>query len=325
MALSPRTTRLETFKAAITLLAGLLLLGFFAVLLGNQRFWESYNQYTVRFASIQDLSLGREVKYGGLNVGKVLAYSMDPKEPGMIVVTLGVRPKFVLHRGVMASIAQQGLVGDNYVLLELDPPAGDPLPPGSELPAKNVVGIQQLANLAGELMMDLGPKLTSIATSVEKLLDEENTQGLRQALAKLPALVDRAYDAVDTLDSEFAGLTQTLRSETTRSVDNISKASQRMIQSLDNIDATVIAARQVLLEVGGELDTTLTEVRPRLTATLDAAHGLTTDLSSDLEYDQARLLAALEELEAASREVRLLARSLREEPYRLLYKPQEAD
>lgn len=323
MALSPRTTRTETMKAAATLLGGLALLGLFAVLLGNVRFWENYTEHPIRFHSIQDLSAGREVKYGGLVIGKVLELGVDPGNPGDILVTIGVEPDFPLHRGVGARIAQKGLVGDNYILLELMADPGPRLAPAEEIPAQDVVTIQDLANMAGQLMTELGPKLTAIATSIEQLLDEENTKGLQQALAKLPGLVDQIQSAVGNLEAEFGSLGQTLRTETTRSADAVAQVSDRLAQSLDAIDTTVAAARDAVTSVGGELKATLKDVRPRLNATLDAAEQLTANLDADLEYDQTRLLMVMDELEAASVELRRLARSLRERPWQIIYKPEE--
>ena len=119
----------------MTLGAGLLVLAVFMVVLGGNWFWEKYDSFDIRFRSVKDLNTGRPVKYAGLDVGRVEAIVLDPKDPRFIRVRIGVHRDFPLYKGTVARIAQKGLVGDYYVLLEIRGEPGERLAPLSDIPA----------------------------------------------------------------------------------------------------------------------------------------------------------------------------------------------
>ena len=118
MMLTAKASRADFLKAAGTLLLGLCLLGAFMVVLGGNWFWVKYDFYEIRFISIKDLSRGRVVKYAGLDVGRVESITLDDADPHFILVKIAVKKGFPLYAGTVARIAQKGLVGDYYVLLD---------------------------------------------------------------------------------------------------------------------------------------------------------------------------------------------------------------
>ena len=70
-----------------------------------------------------------EDKFAGLEIGRVQRIFVDPDDPSRIKVIIGVNHDFALHGGTFAIISQKGLVGDNYIMLDLDPPVGPVLAP----------------------------------------------------------------------------------------------------------------------------------------------------------------------------------------------------
>ncbi len=174
-------SRKDIIKAALTVVLGLILLGVFIVALGGRRFWENYDYYAIVFDSVKDLSAGRPVKYAGLDIGRVEDISIDPKSPGQVLVRIAVKQGFPLFNGTFALISQKGLVGDNYVFLQLQGQAGQQLKPGSHIPSKQVMSLNELANQISDLVNELRPKLLSVADGLNDLQAEDNREKVRQA------------------------------------------------------------------------------------------------------------------------------------------------
>lgn len=108
------------------------------------------------------MNTGRPVKYAGLDVGRVEAIVLDPKDPRYIRVRIGVHRDFPLYQGTVARIAQKGLVGDYYVLLEIRGEPGERLAPLADIPAVATMDVQELAAKAGEMLDDIQPKIKYI-------------------------------------------------------------------------------------------------------------------------------------------------------------------
>lgn len=299
--LTARAKKSEYVKAGITLGAGLLILGAFMVVLGGNWFWVKYDSYSILFTSVKDLGTGRPVKYAGLDVGRVKAIDIDEDNPRYIKVVIDVRRHFPLFRGTMARIAQKGLVGDYYVLLELRGEPGPRLTSGEVIPAVTTMDLQEVVAKAGQLLDDIRPKITEIADNIEKLFSEDNTESLRKALEGTPKLVKELRGAVKDFRANWESLT-------TRT----GKAADTLDASLKRLDTAVSSVK-------GELNKTLQTYRK-------AGHeagALVTDVRRDLNYDQEQLEMLLHNLNKTSREVKELARHLRERPWEVLRAPSE--
>lgn len=75
--------------------------------------------YTVqaKFSSVDGVSMGSDVRVGGIKVGVVRSMSLDPKTY-QAVMNLEVREDVQLPTDSSASIASEGLLGPKYVSLE---------------------------------------------------------------------------------------------------------------------------------------------------------------------------------------------------------------
>lgn len=305
MVLNPKTTRLETAKALLTMAATLVLLGLGIVLVGGSRFWERHDEYLTRFTSVKDLTKGRDVKYQGLTIGKVRSVAVDEQDPSTMVVLLGVKPGFPLYQGVVARIAQRGLVGDYYIALQLESGPGQRLEPGTEIPTANSDSLEDLMRAAGKLLQELGPKLNNVASGMERLLSTQNTADMSRFVGQLPQLTQELRSIAANVQKDAGELSRTLGTTAQRATVAVERASGSLEKTLGNVD------RQ-LAQVGGTLRASLEEIR-KLAGTLD----------SDVETSNEQLTATMEAMESMSREIAALSRSLRERPWQVIYKPEE--
>ncbi|WP_428563396.1 MAG: MlaD family protein [Solidesulfovibrio sp. DCME] len=294
--LSARASKSEYAKAIGTLFLGLCILGAFMVVLGGNWFWVKYDKFRIYFTSVKDLSPGRTVKYAGLDIGRVAAIDLDPTNPRRIAVDIDVRKGFPLYTGTVARIAQKGLVGDYYVLLELRGEPGPRLAPGADLPAVSTMDMQELAAKAGEMLDDVRPKINDIADNIAKLFTPENTESLKRALEGTPQLVADLRLAAN----DFRRNWETLSAKGGTAADSLDKTLRRMEKAVTSLET--------------ELTKTLTNFRKQG----DSVGGLIGDVRQGFAYDQEQLEDILKNLNRTSREIKELSGRLRERPWELL-------
>ncbi|MDY7001573.1 MAG: MlaD family protein [Thermodesulfobacteriota bacterium] len=311
---SSSDSRKDLVKAGATLFIGLVTLGLFIVALGGTRFWESLDSYVVRFRTIKDLNVGRPVKFAGLDVGRVLELEVDKKNPALVRVIIGVDSSFTLYQGTRASISQKGLVGDNYVLLSLDEPTNEKLLPGAEIPAVASPGMAEIADKVGEMVGTIVPKLTRIAGTLEEFVNSENSRNLRQALVQAPKLLTEARTAMARINKDWVSLS----SAATQGVD---QASQSMREVSSGLGRTLVKIESVLNDVNQSWNSTLDVIRAETARTGRNVNDLAVQIQNDLDYDQERLEQMLDNMADMAEEMKMLSRSLRERPWRVLNAP----
>jgi phospholipid/cholesterol/gamma-HCH transport system substrate-binding protein len=323
MVLNPKTTRKDAIKSTVAMLAGLVILGGFIILLGGVDFWAEYDQYNIRFTSIKDLTPGRPVKFAGLGVGRVLSLKLDPEAKGKVRVVVGVEKGFPLYEGTRAQISQKGLVGDNYVLLELEGEPGPRMSPGAYIPQHHAMSMNEVVESVGEMLDSLKPKLENVAEGLEKLFDKKHSQRLQAILEKTPRMMDESLSILHNLESDWLKLTATARSSVQNATDNIELLSYEMADTLDKLELAVASLEAELSQTSGDIGAAVTGVGGETNQVLSRVGNLTQTVHKSFEYDQEKLEILLDNMNKLTREVSALARSLRERPWQLLYQPEE--
>lgn len=317
MVLNPRSSAKDVFKALVAVLAGLSVLGLFIIFLGGHDFFSEYSQYRVLFRNVKDLTAGRPVKYAGLRVGKVDSISLDPESPGIISVVINVESKFPLYEGTVATVTQKGLVGDNYILLQLSGEAGRRLEPGAEIPAAVTMSMNDVAAEMGKAVARLVPQLETAVKGFEKLFSEKNMSNIQRTLEKVPELIFQANATVVSVRKDWNTLTGSGAAAMKTGAENITTLTAEVTDTLQKIEV-------VLDSLKGDLSHTLRNVDGQVVRAVDGIDGLTADLRRSMEYDQEELEMILMNINRLSREMNRLARSLRERPWQVLNPPQGA-
>jgi len=113
-------------------------------------------QVTARFNSIDGLTVGSDVRIGGVKVGSVVAQEID-QEAYQAVVDFTVRPEIRLPEDTQVSVTSSGLLGGKY--LKLDPGnADDMVSNGGELRnTKDVISLEELLGKVIFLVTDESP------------------------------------------------------------------------------------------------------------------------------------------------------------------------
>jgi len=124
----------------VLLVAGLFLV--FAYLGSDIRPIQGY-EVTAKFNAIDGLTVGSDVRIGGVKVGSVIEQTIDTKD-FRAVVKLTILPEVSLPADTLASVTSAGLLGNKYIKLE---PGGakENIAGGAEIKrTKDVISMEEL-------------------------------------------------------------------------------------------------------------------------------------------------------------------------------------
>ena len=124
----------------VLLVAGLFLV--FAYLGSDIRPIQGY-EVTAKFNAIDGLTVGSDVRIGGVKVGSVIEQTIDTKD-FRALVKLAILPEVSLPADTLASVTSAGLLGNKYIKLE---PGGakENIAGGAEIKrTKDVISMEEL-------------------------------------------------------------------------------------------------------------------------------------------------------------------------------------
>lgn len=106
---------IETILGAVVLIVA----GLFLIFAYNSTDIRPVSGYTVvaRFNAVDGLTVGGDVRVGGVKVGNVTAQKIDP-EDFRAVVTMTIRADVDLPADSVASVSSEGLLGGKYIRIE---------------------------------------------------------------------------------------------------------------------------------------------------------------------------------------------------------------
>jgi len=269
----------------------------------------TYTRYEIYFdGSVSGLSRGASVRYLGVDVGRVAAMHIDPRNASRVQVIADIDSTAPISDRTVAELSLQGITGVLYIDL-LRNPTGQQLE--AAVPSERYPVIRSTRSNFDVLMADL-PEMAARASDaferVDRLLSDANVAALSrafgsidQATALLPGTLSDARRLIADLKRTSTELRATAASVHALSVSaapQVRIAAQRMAVAADHLAAAT-----------GQLDQLLTENR------------------ADVRAFTSESLPQFEDLVRTSRdaasEIRDLAQSLRLDPAQLLYQPPE--
>ncbi len=219
--------------------------------------------------SVSGLSPQSDVRYRGLEVGKVESISFDPKVPGQILVKIAVDPGTPITDTTFAQLGYQGVTGLGFIQLD-DDASGTPhlladsasrrieLRPGlfDKLSSGGEAIVAQLQVTIARLNEVLGPgnqkQLAETLVGLNQAAQTLNqvTAQLSPTLQRLPATVDTAHTtlgSINTLAIDYTSLSKRIQAN-----DGL---LDRVNNSLEQFDTTARAIRLETLPNVGTLST----------------------------------------------------------------------
>jgi phospholipid/cholesterol/gamma-HCH transport system substrate-binding protein len=267
----------------------------------------SYTRYEIYFdGSVSGLTRGASVRYLGVEVGRVVAMSIDPRNSGRVEVLVDIDSTTPVSNHTVAELSLQGITGVLYI--DLSSNAGNrrlaEAVPGQKFP------VIRAARSNFDVLLASLPEMVGLANQslerLEHILSDRNVDALTHTLDNL----DRATVSLPETVRDVHALATDLRStsaefrQTAASIRGIAEDTaprlRKAVEQLDEIASNLASAT-------GGLQELITENRA--------------DLRSFTRDGLPQLERLLREGQAATEEIRVLAQDLREDPSRLLYQP----
>jgi phospholipid/cholesterol/gamma-HCH transport system substrate-binding protein len=231
--------------------------------------------------AVSGLNAQADVRYRGVEVGKVDRIRFDPADPRTILVDISVSQGTPITRGAYAELAAQGITGLSYVQLE-DKGASSALRDPSDAEQARIElrpSFLERFSGSGEQLI---AHIAAVAAKLETWLDEDNRQQTVRTLAALehaaqdvsaistaltksanalPELAGRAgktLENADALMADLRGLAATLE-ERSRALERVAASAERIGTSAEQM----ARAGDTLVSVAGN------ETLPRVHLLLD--------------------------------------------------------
>jgi phospholipid/cholesterol/gamma-HCH transport system substrate-binding protein len=284
-------------KAGILVIAAfVIIIGFLVAIRGCAPDDESAKTFYAVFTDIGGLNRGADVRFGGVQVGKVTAIEPDPDDRTRIRVTAVVEGRVPVNQGSVASIEQVTLTTEKHLEISTggaeDPllETGDTLRSGAsgglfDVPdLEGVVtrlqtmldGINELLGVGGDEggaddaeSVDLAEVLESLKTTLDEgagvarsagAVIDENRDGIDQIIERLAALEETATELMAQLNSVL----EENRGSIQKSFENLEQLTGELDQRVEELAVTLHTTLKYFQEMGGNSSDLIDEQRPTI-------------------------------------------------------------
>jgi phospholipid/cholesterol/gamma-HCH transport system substrate-binding protein len=270
---------------------------------GDRRDYQRYEIYFV--GSVSGLSEGGQVRYLGVSVGRVVRIGIDPRSSGRVQVIADIEDDTPINPRTVASLGLLGVTG--LLFIDLKPAADGPLappPPGVRYPV--IPSEQSGFDVLVSSLPDMVAQASQVAARLNAALSDRNLDALSKTLANVEA-ASRDVPATMT--------------EARRAMADMAAAAQQ-------IDAAAAEVRSMTAAAAPDVKETLARMRV-VADTLATTATRVDQFVADNQANVGRftgeglneVTALVRDARAAAQEFRALARSLRDDPSRVLYQP----
>ena len=190
----------QTARVGLFFLLGLALTWVtFETLRGGKVFSDQGYNLVAGFASLKELKEGDEVRMAGVQIGEVEKTRLAGRRAEAV---LRINPNVKIKADATATIVMAGLIGTNYISLDLGTDAAPDLAPGAELRTKASPDLNAVMSQIG----DLGKKLEDALGNIGGALSGDGrSPGIIQ---KVDQLVTENRENISRTTSNLAELTR---------------------------------------------------------------------------------------------------------------------
>lgn len=190
---------------------------------------------------VTGLSPEATVKFRGVDVGRVIAISLDPSVQTTILIDIGVARTLKISSGTYAELRRQGLTGLAYIDLNDESKNAVLLPAGSKIPLRPTL-VDDLMSKGPELAAQLETLLrnsSQFTASANQILTSIDIKKLNSAIANLDKASEKAIPAINSANKMF--------NNANKIVSNKNQA--QLLQTLESVQQTFDSAKPLLNEL----------------------------------------------------------------------------
>jgi phospholipid/cholesterol/gamma-HCH transport system substrate-binding protein len=295
-------TAVGVFVLLVTALAGL-----FVYWYSDSRDHRDYQRYEIYFdGSVSGLVVGGQVRYLGVDVGRIVRVRLDPRAADRVQVIADIDSKAPISQRTLAKLSLQGVTGLLYLdlLQSRDDSARMPAVPSERYPV--IDSMRSEFDVLVASLPEIALRTNDVLAKAQGMLSAQNTAAVGRLLVNL----DRAGQSLPPAMAELSVLLGELRATATdtRALVNQARGSLGAVEpDLHATAAQLRASSENLARLSARLDAMTEENRAGLRA-------FTQEGLPQLEQ-------SLRSVQQTADDLSRLSRALAEDPSQLLFPP----
>jgi phospholipid/cholesterol/gamma-HCH transport system substrate-binding protein len=224
----------QTARVGLFFLLGLALTWVtFETLRGGKVFKDQGYNIIAGFESLKELKEGDQIRMAGVKIGEVEKTRLAGRRAEAI---LRIKPEVRIKSDATATIVTSGLIGTNYIGIDLGTDAAPDLPDGAEIKTKTTPDLNSVMSQIGDLGKKLEGALGTLSGSlsgdgkggagiIQKVdqLVTENRENISKTTANLQSITDKVNKGEGTLGKLIND--QTLHQELVTTLGEIKKSA----------------------------------------------------------------------------------------------------
>ncbi|MFT5483483.1 MAG: phospholipid/cholesterol/gamma-HCH transport system substrate-binding protein [Halieaceae bacterium] len=229
--------------------------------------------------SVSGLSIGSDVRYLGVQIGRVSSITLSPSEAGRVDVAIESSKGLPAAEQLIAALEAQGITGLSIIELRDKQPGEASFPLASGV----IAGYPSLLSRLSTSADDITASTAAVLTKINTLLSEENLTALSGTIAEAQTLTTNLAAASVQMEELVASVTRI-----TAELEETLPDYRAMAISLDQeMVPAVVAAGNSLQDasdaVAEAVGTNQPQLRRLLQKDLPTLIGLTDDLARSLD------------------------------------------
>jgi phospholipid/cholesterol/gamma-HCH transport system substrate-binding protein len=203
-------------------------------------------QVTATFASLRELKPGDAVRMAGVPIGRVETVGLAQ---GRAQAVLFIHDGIPIASDATATIAMSGLIGSNYISLDLGTPAAPPVPAGGALRTKDTPDLNQIMAEFGGIGQDIKSAISQIGGALGTG-DDGSGGGL---IKNIEALVNENRGKLAHTMTNLEEVTTRLRQGegTLGKLINDPAAYDHLLAAVDEIKDAAVGAKTMMTDAQG--------------------------------------------------------------------------
>lgn len=242
-------TTQQTARVGLLFLLGVALVWVTFETLSDGKIFEEHTKTLIAgFGDLKQLKTGDDVRLAGVKVGSVAKTRLAGRRAEAV---LQIDPKVPIASDASASIVMSGLIGGNYISIDMGSSGVPPLPDGAEIRTVETPDLNTLMTEIG----GLGKQLQDSLGSFSKALNGDGKAG-GGIIQKLDKLVSDNSSRVDATMSNLQEITGKInRGEgTLGKLVNDPKLHDELLATVAEIRSTATQAKEFVSNAGAMMD-----------------------------------------------------------------------
>ena len=238
----------QTVRVGLFFILGIALVWVTFQTLNGERFWKDKGYMLIAgFESVKELKKGDEVRMAGVKIGSIEATRLAGRRAEAV---LRIEPGIEIKSDANASIVMAGLIGTNYIGIDLGTINAPPLRDGAEIHTKVTPDLNSIMSDLGALGQKLEGALTNFGNAIN---GDGKTPGIFQ---KIDKLVSDNSDGVSATVANIRQVTDKMNKNesTLGKLINSSQLHDELVASIADIKGSAAEAKTFIANAQAIVD-----------------------------------------------------------------------